>query len=149
MKMKEKNMTKSFIMAIMTIMVVFSMVQFSSFDSAAKSKKQQAVLTTTMECSVWSKPSTEEKYRVKKIPAGYQVTVYTTPVDSIKGDGKKYYQTVKGSYILCKCFEGEVTPGTGTVTQPVVTGYTPIQMLESASVTVSSEADVKRIYKEA
>lgn len=58
---------------------------------------------TTMECSIWSAPSTEEKYRVKTVPAGYSVTVNVNVIPSITGGDKTFYKTIKGNYILCRC----------------------------------------------
>lgn len=60
---------------------------------------------TSKECSVWSEPNTSEQYRVKKIPAGYGVMIYDDrEITSTKGDGKTFYKTVSGNYILCNCF---------------------------------------------
>lgn len=78
---------------------------------------------TTMECSVWSQPNTAEEYRVKRIPAGYNVTVYPEIVQSTAGDGKTFYQTGKGCYILCKCF-GEAADEEPVGTIEVLAEYT-------------------------
>ena len=77
---------------------------FSAMPINSKAAQGTVVLSTTMECSVWSAPATVEANRVKKIPAGYQVTVIPSVVASTIGDGKTFYQTAKGCYILCKCF---------------------------------------------
>ena len=61
--------------------------------------------TTTMECSVWSQPNTNEEYRVKKIPAGYPVQLIRIEVPSLRGDNKVFYRTIKGNYVLAKCFQ--------------------------------------------
>lgn len=60
------------------------------------------VVYTMQECSVWTVPdSNNAANRVKKVPANYAVTVYNqmfvSPID-----GKIYYQTVKGKYIIAK-----------------------------------------------
>lgn len=81
-----------------------------------------AVLATTKECSVWSAPATIEANRVQKVPAGYQVTVYTTVVQSTAGDGKTFYQTTDGTYILCNCFSAAPATITSAVTANPTTG---------------------------
>ena len=58
---------------------------------------------TTQECSVWSEPFTHDKYREKKLPAGYPVRVSAITCNSTRGDGKVFYKTVKGKYILATC----------------------------------------------
>lgn len=62
-------------------------------------------LPTTMECSVWSAPNTNEENRVKVIPKGYPVQIIRIEVPSTRGDNKVFYRTVKGNYILAKCFQ--------------------------------------------
>lgn len=57
--------------------------------------------TTNMECSVWTAPNSIAKNRVKKVPAGYSITVDPTVITGT--DGKHYYKTKKGSYIMTKC----------------------------------------------
>lgn len=58
------------------------------------------------ECTNWTAPATTEANRGKKLSVGYQVTVYPEVINSTLGDGKKFYKTVKGTYILCKCLDG-------------------------------------------
>lgn len=119
--MKEQ-MTKKLIAAIIfSIAVGFAGIM--GYDNGVSTVHAAEVLTktTTMECSVWSAPNTAEQYRVKKIPAGYNVTVYPEVVESTAGDGKTFYQTSKGCYILCKCFEGVVPENTAIETQEATT----------------------------
>lgn len=71
----------------------------------AQAASETVTMATTMSCSVWSVPNTAEENRVKRIDAGYCVTVYPEVVQSTAGDGKTFYMTGKGNYILCKCFE--------------------------------------------
>lgn len=67
-------------------------------------KSGMTVLATTTECSVWNKPdSRDSANRQKKIGEGYHVTVYNQRFYS-PYDHKVYYQTVKGKYVLAKCF---------------------------------------------
>lgn len=91
---------------------------FVKTDLSAKAATDTVVITTTMECSIWSAPATLEENRVKKIPSGWNVTIIPVVVDSTICDGKTFYQTAKGCYILCKCCDGnEVNP------VPVVTNH--------------------------
>ena len=84
---------------------------FVKTDLSAKAAVDPVVITTTMECTIWAAPATIEENRVKKIPVGWNVTIIPVVVDSTIGDGKTFYQTAKGSYILCKCCDGnEITP---------------------------------------
>lgn len=87
-------------------MILTSLLCVPSIKVEAASKLQ---LVTTMDCSVWSAPNTAEKNRVKKIPAGYTVTVYDEVYTS--ATGKTFYKTAKGCYILCKCFSPSQTQG--------------------------------------
>lgn len=90
-----------------------------------KAASGQEVKTTTMACSVWSAPATLEENRVKSVSAGYSVTVYPDVIQSTAGDGKTFYRTVKGNYILCKCFDAPAvqTKQVGDFTM-YVWGYT-------------------------
>lgn len=51
---------------------------------------------------------------MKYVDAGYQITVYPEVIQSELGDGKTFYRTVRGSYVLCRCVEGAVGNGAGT-----------------------------------
>lgn len=103
--MKEQRIKMLIAVMIFSITVGFAGIVDYGSDISTVYAAELVTKTTTMECSVWSAPNTEEQYRVKKIPAGYDVTVYPEVVESIAGDGKTFYQTSKGCYILCKCFE--------------------------------------------
>lgn len=95
---------------------VWSLIIFMTLQAEA-SNEQTLVMTTNMECSIWSAPETSEANRVKRIPEGYQVTVYPTVIASTNGDGKTFYQTVKGNYVLCRCLSASVPDGTPTQKQ--------------------------------
>lgn len=90
-----------------------------------KAASASEVKTTTMACSVWSAPATLEENRVKSVSTGYSVTVYPDVIQSTIGDGKTFYRTVKGNYILCKCFDAPAvqTKQVGDFTM-YVWGYT-------------------------
>lgn len=100
------DLRKKAVAFVMTVLIMLLAVAPTTFSVQAASTR---TVVTTMECSVWSAPNTADQNRVKKIPAGYSVTVYTTPVQSTAGDGKVFYKTVKGRYILCKCFGESAT----------------------------------------
>lgn len=61
------------------------------------------VVRTTQRCSIWSAPATTEENRIKYIDEGYQITVYPEVIRSQLGDGKTFYRTIKGAYVLCGC----------------------------------------------
>lgn len=63
------------------------------------------VMTTTQACSIWNEPSTKEANRVKMVPAGYKITVYPVEIPSTNNDGKIFYRTVKGSYVLVRVLQ--------------------------------------------
>lgn len=88
------------IMALLTIMSMLALLPITSVKVKAANTK---VMTTVKECSIWSAPNTSEQNRVKKVPAGYSITVIPEVVQSTKGDGKTFYKTAKGSYVLCNC----------------------------------------------
>lgn len=58
---------------------------------------------TIKECSIWSYPVTKDGFRMKKIPEGYEVTIINIPIQSKISDGKVFYRTIKGAYILANC----------------------------------------------
>lgn len=80
----------------------------------AAQNSETMTVTTTQRCSIWSAPVTAEENRVKYVDAGYQITVYPEVIQSEQGDGKTFYRTVRGSYVLCRCVEGTVGNGVGT-----------------------------------
>lgn len=116
------NAAKKKVSAAMLSLVMVLCFVLAATPMEAKAA-QQTILTTTMECSVWSAPSTKEQYRVKKIPANYPVTVYTDVIQSQDGDGKTFYKTAKGAYILCKCFGASQTPQTPYTAPDLKYGY--------------------------
>lgn len=67
---------------------------------------EPVTVLTTQRCSIWSAPATAEENRVKYVDEGYQITVYPEVIQSGSGDGKTFYRTVKGAYVLCKCVTG-------------------------------------------
>lgn len=69
----------------------------------AKAASAPVTKTTTMACSVWSAPATADGNKVKSVDAGHSVTVYPDGVQSTSGNGKLFYQTTDGMYILCNC----------------------------------------------
>lgn len=110
-----KNRIKKFIFVLLTALLFSGAVAtYDATTTQVYAAESYYVLPTTMECSVWSQPATQEPYRVKKIPAGYPVTVdLSAVVNSTISDGKTFYRTVTGNYILCKCFDT-----TGVVINP-------------------------------
>lgn len=119
--MKERGsmkVVKRIVSIILALVLVAGLVNVVSTDSLAAGKKKTTtqVVTTTKQCSIWTKPNTDEKNRQKVVPAGYQITIIPTVVKSTKGDGKTFYQTAKGAYILCGCVDlgsGNTNPSTG------------------------------------
>lgn len=99
-----KKIMKKVVGAMFSFVMAFTCAQVAPGMTTTVHAAEAVTLTTTMECSVWSAPATKEVNRVKKIPAGYAVKVYKTPVASTLGDGKTFYKTSKNCYILCKCF---------------------------------------------
>lgn len=72
------------------------------------------VVTTTEQCSIWSMPATTEENRMKYVNEGYQIMVYPEVIQSGLGDGKTFYRTVKGAYVLCRCVTvGESSSASG------------------------------------
>lgn len=83
---------------------------------------------TTQRCSIWSAPATVEENRVKYVDEGYQIQIYPQPVSSELGDGKTFYRTIKGAYVLCrvvvspdeKIAADEGSAVTGAAVEPLV-----------------------------
>ena len=115
------NLVKKLMAAVLAIAVVLTTVGVSKLEVKAAGSVQK---TTIQQCSVWSAPDTSEANRVKVIPAGYTVSVYPTVVNSTRGDGKTFYKTTKGCYILCKCFGDNSTQTPVTITIPSTGGST-------------------------
>lgn len=82
-------------------------------DNAAEG--EVVVVRTTQRCSIWSAPATTEENRTKYVDEGYQIQVYPQPIESELPDGKTFYRTIKGAYVLCRCVEG-TEAGTETET---------------------------------
>lgn len=143
--MKE-HITKKLI-AAMIFSIAVGFAGIIGYDNGVSTVHAAELLTktTTMECSVWSAPNTAEQYRVKKIPAGYNVTVYPEVVESTAGDGKTFYQTSKGCYILCKCFEEIVQENTAPESQSTIvaqmstTTSTPTTIIGEGTYKVGTE----------
>lgn len=95
---------KKLVTAILSLVIVIVSLNITDFSVNAGGSSK--VIITTQECSIWTRPNTSEKYRQKKIPAGHQVTIYTDVIASEKNDGKTFYKTLKGAYILCRCCDG-------------------------------------------
>lgn len=72
---------------------------------------------TTQRCSIWSAPATAEENRVKYVDAGYQINIYPEVIESELGDGKTFYRTVRGAYVLCKCVNGGNENGVGNTNE--------------------------------
>jgi GH25 family lysozyme M1 (1,4-beta-N-acetylmuramidase) len=63
-------------------------------------------VVTNQRCSIWASPATTEPNRTKYVDAGYPITLASRDVvPSILGDGKTFYKTCKGAYVLCKCVD--------------------------------------------
>ena len=104
------NKIKRILTSLLAAAVAITGFGFGNMDVAAASKTK--TIATTQECSIWTRPNTSEQYRQKKVPAGHQITVYTDVIQSEKNDGKTFYKTKKGAYILCRCCDGNEI-GTG------------------------------------
>lgn len=85
-------------------------------------------VSTTQRCSIWSAPATADENRVKYVDEGYRIQVYPEVIESELGDGKTFYRTIKGAYVLCRCVAAEggaaetgnnVLPDDGGVLVPV------------------------------
>ena len=130
------NVFKRIIFALLAFVIVVGIFDISKVNSSAASGKNSAVVMyTTSECSVWSAPATKDANRVKKVPVGYKVTVYPTVVKSSARDGKTFYKTVKGSYILCKCLS----------TTPVTTSGNSQVIPEGTQTDVYSKENIQSI----
>ena len=93
---------QKFVGVILAIALIITAINVAPVKAKAENYVK---LPTTMQCSVWSAPNTAEANRVKVIPAGYEVTIDNSVTYlSTAGDGKIFYRTSKGCYILCKCF---------------------------------------------
>lgn len=118
---------KKIMASLLAVATVVSALGVSSVDAQAASKKKSepVVAYTTQACTIWTAPDTHnEANRGKKLTAGYKVTVYKDVIKSTAGDGKTFYKTSKGAYILCKCitFDANAAVTTPTANTSVLTG---------------------------
>lgn len=137
-----KRFVRKAVSMMLALAMVIAVAQVKAPTVQAARRVQQ--LPTIMACSVWSAPATTEANRVKKIPAGYTVTIYTDViVQSTLGDGKTFYQTAKGCYILCKCFDASQISAQGqTVSNQGTTNQTTeYPKLTDGKVHVATDAD--------
>lgn len=78
--------------------IPIQMCYFFGMDSALVSAK------TNMSCSVWSTPNSKNSAnRVKYLPGGRLLDVYRSIITG--EDGKEYYRTKKGYYVLAKAVD--------------------------------------------
>ncbi|MCM1105126.1 MAG: hypothetical protein NC409_13605 [Clostridium sp.] len=75
------------------------------------------VVRTTQRCSIWRAPATTEENRIRYVDEGYQITVYPEVIPSEVGDGKTFYRTLKGAYVLCRWVALEDGSDAGTQEQ--------------------------------
>lgn len=98
---------KKIFLVICVVGLILASTNVGDIQTKAAGKTQ--VVTTTQACSVWTQPCTDAKYRLKTVPAGTKVTVYTDMIPSTKGDGKTFYKTIKGAYILQRYCKLEIS----------------------------------------
>lgn len=101
-------------------------IQVSAAEAPASG--EAVSVSTTQRCSIWSAPATADENRVKYVDEGYRIQVYPEVIESELGDGKTFYRTIKGAYVLCRCVAAEggaaetgnnVLPDDGGVLVPV------------------------------
>ena len=110
-----RKKTKRWLAALMAVFLCMGAAELTMpMTVKAAQNSETMTVTTTQRCSIWSAPVTAEENRVKYVDAGYQITVYHEVIQSEQGDGKTFYRTVRGSYVLCRCVEGAVGNGAGT-----------------------------------
>lgn len=68
---------------------------------------ETVMVLTTQQCSIWGEPATMEENRIKYVDEAYCIQVYPVVVESVLGDGKTFYRTIRGAYVLCRCVVGE------------------------------------------
>lgn len=110
-----RKITAKIMLIALLISACFMKMDFqaNAANKDATGSAKAVVITTNRECTIWSAPATSDSYRVRKVPAGYKITVYPEIVNSDISDSKTFYRTIKGSYILTKCcsFEGAAVLG--------------------------------------
>lgn len=102
--LKHKSMV---IVAVICMALSAAFIMATPIQASAAGATGTVIVKTTQPCSIWSAPATLEENRTKYVDEGYQITVYPEVIPSALGDGKTFYRTVKGSYVLCRCVEGE------------------------------------------
>lgn len=124
--MKENRKGKKWAVLIMAALLWMGMVNISAPMHAMAAQQAQPVsVTTTQRCSIWSAPATAEENRVKYVDDGYQITVYPEVIQSEAGDGKTFYRTIGGAYVLCKCVTGEAENGAPASGSAAIGGSAP------------------------
>lgn len=74
---------------------------------------------------------------MKYVDAGYTITIYPEVIESLVGDGKTFYRTVRGSYVLCRCVTDGNENGTGSTSGAItanVAEQNPANRITVASV---------------
>lgn len=111
-----RKKTKRWLAALMAAFLCMGAAELTMpMTVMAAQNSETMTVTTTQRCSIWNAPVTAEENRVKYVDAGYQITVYPEVIQSELGDGKTFYRTVRGSYVLCRCVEGAIGNGAGTI----------------------------------
>lgn len=89
------------IVAVICIVLFTAPMMVAPMQVFAAEETGTYVVRTTQRCSIWSAPATTEENRIKYVDEGYQITVYPEVIQSELGDGKTFYRTIKGAYVLC------------------------------------------------
>lgn len=58
------------------------------------------VKTNVSNVGIWTEPCSLPSYLSKRVPLGYEITVYPTEITGT--DGKIYYRTIRGKYVIAK-----------------------------------------------
>lgn len=135
-----KKWLAAFMAAAMCIGIAF--MTMPTLVLAAEGTK---TVVTIQHCSIWSAPATEGENRVRYVDEGYQITVYPEVVESTLGDGKTFYRTVKGAYVLCKCVADVSENEAGTASEVGTAGG---NWAASASEVKPPAVDVVSAYSE-
>ncbi|MCM1103693.1 MAG: hypothetical protein NC409_06255 [Clostridium sp.] len=150
--MKKRMVTAA--MAVVTALCMGMIGMTAPMQVSAAGESQTVVVETTQRCSIWSAPATTEENRVKYVDEGYQITLYPEVIQSGLGDGKTFYRTIKGAYVLCRCVVGDLDSvdsstatgtGTGSVTGSADSGAAA--GTGSAALPVGSMDDYRALIK--
>lgn len=106
MKCGKKLGHKSMMIAAV-ICLLLSTVPMAAPMQVSAAEAGTVVVETTQPCSIWSAPATVESNRIRSVDEGYQITVYPEIIPSELADGKTFYRTVRGAYVLCRCVVGD------------------------------------------